>query len=163
MTDKLKSTTVKRIMEYLRLKTEGKLSKKEIAKIMKVSLRQVERYAKKTQEVIFTDEYKKDATMKFLKIWLEKLKDAELDYNNHVKKIDADTGEVCIDNQARVQFSKVYNDTIKEAERYLSKIGILDSEKSVIEHKLGYDKEFIQNSIKSILKPKSDVVEDNQD
>ena len=161
MSDKIKSTTVKKIMDYLRYKTEEKLSQKEIAERMKVSLRQVERYAKQTQSVIFTDEYKKDATLKFLKIWLKRLKDAEVDYNNNIRKIDRETGEEFIDNQARVQFSKVYNDTIKEAERYLSKIGILDTEKSVIEHKLNYDEEFIKESIAKAIK--SDVVEDNTD
>ena len=134
MSKKFSAKTIKDIQQYLELKTERKLDDKQIATEMKVSLRQVQRWSSKLQDAIFTDEYKLKMTLKFFNIWLRRLTDAEVDYNNNIKKFDKDGNET-IDTQARAQFSKVYNDTIKEAERYLSKIGLLDSETQIIEHK----------------------------
>lgn len=140
-----------KLNEYIKLKYEEHLDNKEIAKRMKVSERQVIRYTQQIPSVIFTDEYKMQLTLKFFKLWSKRIIDAENDYNNMIKKIDRNTGHEVIDTQARAQFSKVLNDTLKEADRFLSKSNLLDSDKSVIEHKLSYKPDEIKESIQKIL------------
>lgn len=140
-----------RLHEYIKLKYDEQLDNKEIAKRMKVSERQIKRYIQKIPEVIFTDEYKMKLTLKFFSLWTKRIIDAENDYNNNIKKLDKNTGQEIIDTQARAQFSKVLNDTIKEADRFLSKSNLLDSDKSIIEHKLSYSPDEIKDSIKKIL------------
>jgi len=140
-----------RLNEYIRLKYEEHLDNKEISKRMKVSERQVMRYTQQIPEVIFTDAYKMKLTLKFFSLWSKRIIDAENDYNNSIKKIDKNTGKEVIDTQARAQFSKVLNDTLKEADRFLSKSNLLDSDKSIIEHKLSYKPDEIKESIQRIL------------
>lgn len=140
-----------KLNEYIRLKYEEHLDNKEISKRMKVSERQVMRYTQQIPEVIFTDEYKMKLTLKFFSLWSKRIIDAENDYNNSIKKIDKNTGKEVIDTQARAQFSKVLNDTLKEADRFLSKSNLLDSDKSIIEHKLSYKPDEIKESIQRIL------------
>ena len=139
-----------KINQYITLKYEKHLKEEEISKQMKVSKRQLDRYANQIPEVMFTDEFKLKMTMKFFNIWLNRIRDAETDYNN-AKKIDKRTGEEIIDKQARAQFSKVLNDTLKEADRFLSKASLLDSDKNIIEHKISYKPEDIKESINKIL------------
>jgi len=146
-----KSHNLIKLNEYIRLRYDEHLDDKEISKRMKTSIRQVQRYCTQIPTVLFTDEYKMKLTLKFFSIWSKRILDAENDYNNMVKKIDKHTGELTIDTQARAQFSKVLNDTLKEADRFLSKASLLDSDKSVIEHKLSYNSEDIKKSISDIL------------
>jgi hypothetical protein len=149
--DRANSHNLMKLNEYIHLRFEEHLDDREIAKRMKKSLRQIYRYNQQIPEVIFSDEYKMKLTMKFFSIWARRIRDAENDYNNNISQFDPKTGKEVIDRQARAQFSKVLNDTLREADRFLSKTSLLDSDKSVIEHKLSYKPDDVKESIFKII------------